>query len=155
MGAVGLLLSVFVFGGALVEVGGVGVAAAGHRDVEQCAAGVFAEDGVAGVGGDALGGVHGDRVAEADVLAQVVAFEDDAGAVVEAFGGNAIGLRVDAGHPPPVPVAHRRHRLSLSVAWWTLDGGVVAAADDQVPDADASGRGRTCRGRPRLRSTRW
>jgi len=69
VGAAELLVAVFVVaGGALVEVSGVGVAAAGHGDVEQGAAGVFAEYGVAGVGSDALGGVHGDRVARPTCL---------------------------------------------------------------------------------------
>jgi hypothetical protein len=69
MGAFGFLLTVFVItADALVDTGGVGVPTAGHRDVEQCAAGVLAEHSVASVGGDALGRVHGDRIAEVDVL---------------------------------------------------------------------------------------
>lgn len=36
-----------------------------------------------GVGGDSLGGVHGDRVAVGDVLADIAAVEDDAGAVLK------------------------------------------------------------------------
>ena len=42
------------FGDPLIQVGGVGVAAAGHRDVQQGTVGGFAEHGVGGVGGDAL-----------------------------------------------------------------------------------------------------
>ena len=61
---------VFVLAGALVEENRVGVTAPGHGDVGQCAGGGFAQDGVAGVGGDALGGVHGDGVAVGDVLAE-------------------------------------------------------------------------------------
>jgi hypothetical protein len=57
VGVAGFDLAVFVIaGGALVEVGGVGVAGAGHRNIEHCAAGVFAEHGVARVGGNTLGG---------------------------------------------------------------------------------------------------
>ena len=53
--AVGLLgVFVVAFGDPLIQVGGVGVAAAGHRDVQQGTAGGFAEHGVGGVGGDAL-----------------------------------------------------------------------------------------------------
>ena len=86
-----------MLGGPFVEVGGVGVAATGHGDVEHRAGGVLAEHGVGGVGGDALGGVHGDGVAVGDVLANVVAVEDDAGVVVEASGGEAVVVGVDGG----------------------------------------------------------
>jgi hypothetical protein len=55
---------------------------------------------VSGVGGDALGGVHGDGVAEPDVLAQVLVVEDDACAVGEPFGGKAIRRWVDCGDAP-------------------------------------------------------
>ena len=131
-------MAVFVVAtSAFVEVGGVGVAAAGHGDVEQCAAGVFAEHGVAGVGGDTLSGVHGHRVAEADVLAEVVVVEDDAGPVVETLGSKAIRLGVDRGDAPAVAVAHRRQRLGIGAGLVEVEGGVVAAADDQVPDRDA------------------
>ena len=69
VGAVGLLDAVFVVAaGASVEVGRVVVTAAGQGDVEQCAAGVLTQHRVAGAGSDTLGGVHGDRVPEADVL---------------------------------------------------------------------------------------
>src|ERR1700739_496040 len=85
---------------ALVELSGVGLAAAGQSDVQQCAGGVFAEHGVCGVGGDALGGVHADGIAVGDVLAQIVAGKGGAGAVVEAAGGGAGGLGVGGEHPP-------------------------------------------------------
>ena len=90
--------------GRLVEVGGVGVAAAGHRDVEQGAGGVLAEHRVGGVGGDALGAVHGNGVAQNDVLAQVLILEDGAGPVIETFGGDAISGG---------SMAATRHRLPL------------------------------------------
>jgi hypothetical protein len=57
----------------------IGVSAAGQGDVGHCAGSTFAEDCVAVVGGDALGGVHGRGVAQGDVLAQVVTVENDAG----------------------------------------------------------------------------
>jgi hypothetical protein len=41
------------------------------------------------LGGDAVGAVHGDRVAVGDVLTQVVPGEGGAGAVIEAAGGDA------------------------------------------------------------------
>jgi hypothetical protein len=63
---------------------------------------------VAGVGGDALGGMHGDRVAEAHMIAEVVDVEGDADFVVEAFGGNTVGLCIDGGDPRPVSVTNRR-----------------------------------------------
>jgi hypothetical protein len=68
MQTVGLGMFVLAFAGEpLVQVGGVVFAAAGHRDIQQRAGGVLAEHGVGGVGGGALGGVHGDRVAVGDV----------------------------------------------------------------------------------------
>ena len=87
MGGVRRFLDVFVFGCALVEVSGVGVAAAGEGDVGQCASGGFAEDCVDGVGGDTLSGVHGNGVAVGDVRTDVVGVEDRQRVVVEAAGG--------------------------------------------------------------------
>jgi hypothetical protein len=46
-------------GDVLVDEGFIGVSAAGHGDVGHGAGGVLAQDRVGGVGGDALGGVHG------------------------------------------------------------------------------------------------
>src|SRR6185312_1632816 len=90
----------------VVEVGVVGVAAAGHGDVGHGAGSSFSEDGVAGVGGDALGGVHGGGITQSDVLGEVVAVEDGAGTVGEAFCGKPIGGGVDARDAPAVAVAH-------------------------------------------------
>src|SRR5262245_34118874 len=60
LGVVGLAMLVISFPGrVLIEVGRIGFAAACHGDVQQCAGGVFAEDRMGGVSGDALGGVHG------------------------------------------------------------------------------------------------
>jgi hypothetical protein len=51
--AVGLGVFVLAFPGqALVQIARVGVAAAGHRHVQQCAAGVFTEHGMGALGGD-------------------------------------------------------------------------------------------------------
>lgn len=52
VGAVGLSVPVFVFGVALIEVGGVGIATAGHRHVKQVAVCVLAEHRMAGVSSD-------------------------------------------------------------------------------------------------------
>lgn len=87
------------------------VAAAGHRDVGQGAAGPIgqhrpADSGSVGAAdGHALGGVDGAGVAQGDVLAQVVAGEDGAGAVGEPLCGDTALLGVDADHAPPVAVA--------------------------------------------------
>ena len=66
---------VAVAGGGEVDV--VGVPAAGHRDVEQLPGFLAGGDGVAGVGGDALGAVHGGGVAELDVVGDVVGGQGD------------------------------------------------------------------------------
>jgi hypothetical protein len=101
-------LGVLVFADdAFVQIDGVGVAAAGHGDVKQCAGGVFAENYVDGVSGDTLCAVHGDGIAMSDVLAQVLAGESGAGAIGEAAGSNAIVVRVDGVDAPAVSVAHR------------------------------------------------
>src|SRR5271168_2208354 len=70
-------------GRSAVDVDVVAFATARHRDVCHGAAGC--------VGGDALGGVHGGGIAQGDVLAHVVVFEDGAGLVGEPFGGDASG----------------------------------------------------------------
>ena len=56
-GRLGVLMLGFP-GAPLVQIRGVGVAAAGQHHVQQGAGGGVAEYGVGGVGGDALGGVH-------------------------------------------------------------------------------------------------
>ena len=70
--AVDVLAVILTFDWTLIQVGGVGVAPSGHRDVRQGAAGVFAQHGVGRIGGDALCGVHGDGVAVGDVLTDIV-----------------------------------------------------------------------------------
>jgi hypothetical protein len=51
--------------------------------------------------------MHGNGVAQTNVLAQVLILEDGAGPVIETLGGDAISGRVDDGHPPSVAVADR------------------------------------------------
>src|SRR5262245_65704057 len=75
---------------ALMKVGGVGCSTTCHSDIHQCTSGAFAENSMGAVGGDTLGGVHGDGVAVVDVLAQILASEDGAGVVIEAAGGDAV-----------------------------------------------------------------
>ena len=93
---------------------------------------------MAGVGGDALGGVHGGGIAQGDVVAHVVVVEDGAGVVGEAFGGDASGGGIEAGHPPPVAVTDLADVLTALAAraGSHINGGVVAAADDDVALAD-------------------
>ena len=57
-----------------------------------------------GVGGHALGGVHGDGISESDVLTHVVAVEDGAGPVTEP----SAAMRVAIGS-----MAATRHRFPL------------------------------------------
>jgi hypothetical protein len=96
-----------VLAGVLVEVGGVAVAASGHRNVEQRTGGGFVEDGVGGVGGGSLGGVHSYGVAMIDVFSQIIPAKNNAGAVIEPLRGQPVRLGVDCGDTPPVAVAHR------------------------------------------------
>lgn len=98
-----------------------------------------------------MGAVHGDRVAVGDVLAYVVAVEGDAGAVIEAFGGDPVGRRVNPGDAPAVAVAYRVWLRRLVDGAVYRDGGVVSAADDEVADGDSMPTGR----RPWARRRRW
>jgi hypothetical protein len=81
--------------------------------------------------------VHGDGVAVGDVLAQVGAFEEDMGAVIEAFSGQTVRRRVNCNDAPAVAVAHRIERSGPVGRIEDADSDVVAAADDRVADADA------------------
>jgi hypothetical protein len=90
----------------LIQVGVVGVSSAGHGDVGHRPGGALAEQRVAAVGGDALGGVHGGGGAQSDVLGEVIAVEDCAGTVGQPFGGKPVGGGVDARDPPAVAVAN-------------------------------------------------
>jgi hypothetical protein len=106
-----------------VDVGVVGVAAVAQGHVGRCAAGGFADDGLRGVGADALRGVHGDGIAEADMLTQVIVFEDDAGVVGEPFGGDAVGLWSMPATPPAIPCAHLLGMIPVSAGPHALGCG--------------------------------
>jgi hypothetical protein len=88
--------------------------------------------------GHALGGSHGAGVAQGDVLAQVVAVEDDAGGVGEPLGGDPAPLGVDADYAPAVAVAHLVNPITSAVLCAGVDGqgGVVVAAQDEIARAD-------------------
>jgi hypothetical protein len=114
------LVAVFAFAGSsLVEVGGVGVAPTGDRDIEQIAGGALAEHGVAGVGGSAFGRMHGGGVTQSDVFEQIFIVEDGAGPVAKTLGDDAIGGCVDRGNPPSVAVANGIH---LPIVGLTVSG---------------------------------
>lgn len=121
------------FGAAFVYVRVVRVPSPAHGHVKQVAVGRLAEDRETCVGGDPLGGVHGDGVPEADVLADVFVAEENPGIVVEPFGRNTIRHGVDGCDSPPVSVAHRRQRFGVGSGVVEGDGGVVAAADYHIP----------------------
>jgi hypothetical protein len=78
--------------------------------------------------------VHSDGISAGDVLAEVVTAEGGAGSVVEAACGDAVMLGVDGVDLPAVAVAHRVGRLVDVGGVEDSDGGVVAAADDQIVD---------------------
>src|SRR5271166_1591559 len=138
-GWVGVLVVVFA-GHPLIQLGGVGFAAAGHRHVQRGAAGVFAEDGVHGVGGGALAGVRRGRVSVGDVLAQVVPGKQCPRSVGEASGRDPLLVVVDGEHGPPVAVADGVGGLALGGV--DADGGVVFAGDDDVTGGDPMFAGR-------------
>lgn len=72
-----------------------------------------------------------------DVLTQIGASEDGAGAVVDPARRDAVVFGVDGVDAPAVAVAHRVSRRLASGGVEDRNGGVVAAADNQVPDRDA------------------
>jgi hypothetical protein len=73
--------------------------------------------------------VHGDGVAEPDVLAQALVVEDDACAVGEPFGGKAIRRLVDCGDAPAVAVSDLIHFSSVAPgAGMDVDGSVEPTA---------------------------
>src|SRR5262245_31744728 len=81
--------------------------------------------------------MHGRRIAECDAAGEVPAFEHGAGAVGEAFGGNAVGVGVDRGDAPPVAVTYLVDLVAARV--WRgphVNSDVVASAHDDVTDAD-------------------
>ncbi len=103
------------------QVGGVGLASAGHADVGRRGAGVLAEDEVCCAGGGALRAVRGCGVGEFDMSADVAGGQDSL-----TFGPARDGqppVALDAGDGPGVAVGH------VQVA-------VVAACRDLIPDPD-------------------
>ena len=82
--------------------------------------------------------MHGGGVAQGDVLAQVVAVEDDAGLIGEPLGGDPAASASTPDHAPAVAVAHLIDPITSAVvgAGRDGDGGVVAAAQDEIADAD-------------------
>ena len=125
---------------ASIQVGGVGVAAAGQGDVSHRAGTVCAKNRVGALGGDTLGGVHSNRIPVGDVLVEVVPGEHGAGTVIEAAGGDPIVLGVNGVDAPALPVAHRISLLIKVFRVVNVDVGFVAAADNQIPDAEIRGR---------------
>ncbi|SIH07095.1 Uncharacterised protein [Mycobacteroides abscessus subsp. abscessus] len=93
-----------------------------------------------GLGGDALGGVHGDGMSELHMVMEVVVTEDSPGAVAEAAGGDArvLAVVVNFHYSPALPVPHRRLRQDLGAILRLVDGdaGVVTSADDHIPGGD-------------------
>jgi len=120
----------------LVPVGVVGLADTRHRHVQRCAACIFAQHGVAGVGGDALGRVHRDGIPVGDVLTHIVAAEDG-GPVGQSTSGDPVAVGVDGGHPPTISIAHRISRRHVVLSLGDPHRGVVAPADDQIAHCDA------------------
>ena len=115
--------------------GGVGLSAAGHADVERLGCGGLGDDGVAGVDGEALGGMDGGGVAERQVLGDVVGRQDDAlpldpvGATEEG-GDLEAAVVADGGDPVLLPVDR-----AAAVAVVAGQVPAVAAGLDDVADA--------------------
>ena len=90
--------------------------AAGQTDVgDRAGRGLARQQGVAGVGGDALGGVHGHRVPQMGVLAQVIARQDRDRAVVDAPRRDPPHIGVDGEDLPALTVANRSASAPRSV----------------------------------------
>ena len=89
-----------------VDVDMVLLLGAGHADIGLGTIACPAENFVAiTVDGGALGGLDGDRVAEVNVLCEVVTFKDGAGLVADPAGRDPVGLGVDAVDLPALTVA--------------------------------------------------
>ena len=132
------------------DIGVVAVGAAGHGDVEVLPRGGGGDDRVRGVGGDALGAVRGDRVAEVQMLGHIVGRQDDPAAepapgwadadrpVLANPGDGPAGAVADPGSAvaePPVVLA-RDNQIALgdcgAVAQRQFAGGVHGAVDDPI-----------------------
>jgi hypothetical protein len=82
--------------------------------------------------------MHGGRIPEGDVLAQVVALEHHPSTVGGAFGGDTVGFRVDRRDAPPVAVADLIDLPAAQVAGPRRygDAGIVVPAHDEISGAD-------------------
>ena len=105
------------------EVGGVGVAAAGHGDVRRGGAGVLADEDVCGVDGLALGAVDGGGVGELDEPCRVVGRDRRVATAPGRVVEQEAAVVADAGDGPGLPVRD-------------LEVGVVAAGRDPVSEPD-------------------
>ncbi|SIN23693.1 Uncharacterised protein [Mycobacteroides abscessus subsp. abscessus] len=134
-GGVGVFVVGFP-GSGVVEAHGVGMPAAGQTDVgDRAGRGLGRQQGVAGVGGDALGGVHGHRVPQMGVLAQVIARQDRDRAVVETPRRDPPHIGVDGEDLPALSVANRIG-VGTTVGAGGDVGGVLSG-DHHVADRDA------------------
>jgi len=112
------------------HVGMVGVAAAGHGDVEVLSCGGRLDEDVRGVGGDSLGAVGGDRVPEIDMLGRIPGWQDDRAAEPAAWFADGEGpVAADGRDGPYVAVAYPVASVRGA------ESSVVAAGDDGVPDS--------------------
>jgi len=109
-----------------LEVDVVGVRAAGHHRVELLARLGAGGQAVHAVGGDALGGVHGARVAELGGLGDVIAGQSHGAVVLGVLDGQVAAV-VDLQDGPAVAVLH-------PVGGRGAQPAVVLAGDDQLPD---------------------
>jgi hypothetical protein len=66
--------------------------------------------------------VHRARVAENDVLAQIIALKDDASRISEPLGDDAAPLGIDADHAPTVSVADLINTITATVPDAGTDG---------------------------------
>ncbi len=116
----------------------VGTPAAGQRDVQQLTVFGAGGHGVGDVGGDALGAVHGGRVAEADVLADVGRrqMHGPAGAQVDHVQA-AVGP--DRDHLPAVAVLDQSVAVKVSRRS-LLRVMIVSPAPARVPSARSTSR---------------
>ena len=107
------------------QVGGVGVAAAGHRDVGGRGAGVLPDHDVGTVHGLALGAMHGGGVGQLHEPGRVLGWDrpvPTTALLVRAEGEAPVGA--DGSHGPGLPVRY-------------LQVGVVAAGRDPIPEPEA------------------
>lgn len=116
------------------EVGGVVLAAAGHRDVRRRGAGVLPNEDVRGFDGLALGAVNGGGVGELDEPGRVLGGNHPIPAAptwpLPVIVEDEAPVVPDTGHRPGLPVRD-------------LQVGVVATGRDPIPEPDAIPGGRT------------